>query len=41
MEPTTQAQFDRTNILMKEFVDTVFHFTTRLCHNKWLIFDEK
>lgn len=28
MEPTTQAQFDRTNILMKEFVDTVFHFTT-------------
>lgn len=26
MEPTTQAQFDRTNILMKEFVDTVFSF---------------
>ena len=26
MEPTMQAQFDRTNILMKEFVDTVFSF---------------
>lgn len=26
MEPTIQAQFDRTNSLMKEFVDTVFSF---------------
>lgn len=26
MEPTIQSQFDRTNSLMKEFVDTVFSF---------------